>query len=270
MARFDSGVYFDSGARYDEEEPVAARERTGRMIRISRLFEIIFEDEKISFGEFYNFSKDHLARMKALDAAGQPNAGRYTALIAATQPLFDIFELHMSGRLAEQATQEGATVIRDGAIKAFKSAVSQQEGLIRAKFGRTSGPYQEFFPLGVTQYSNATLETVKALMDNFVNKAQTHQAALGADFLAQFTALRGAFAGAQEVQAQRKGAVEGMIEQRKGSRAALERQTMLNIYALAAMHVGEPERANDYFDQTKLEERESAEPEEPPPPPPTA
>lgn len=238
------------------------------MLKISRLFEIIFEDPAVSFGEFYNFSRDHLAKLKALDAVGQPNAGRYTAMIGTTQPLFDLFELHMSGRLAEQATQEGATIIRDGAVKAFKAAVSQQEGLVRAKFGKTSGQYQEFFPQGVTQYSNATLETVKALMDNFVSKAQTHQAVLGADFPALFIALRDAFVGAQDVQAQRKGAVEGMIEQRKASRAALERRTMINVHELAIMHIGEPERANDYFDQTRLEERESADPEEPTPPAP--
>lgn len=243
------------------------------MIKISRFFQIIFEDPAISYEEFRLFVKDHLDRLTRLDAAGMPMAGQLTAMIGVTQPLFDTYDILMAGRVGEQMTQEVATAVKDQALTAFQKAVSQQEGLVRAKLGRNTPQYQDFFAHGVMEYTRSTLQTVKPLMENMVTKGVKYQALLGADFVAQFTALRDTFLAAQDTQGQQKGLVESIIEQRKAARAALERQTMLNVLDLAKLHLGEPDRANDYFTQSILEERakpEEEEPDSPTPPSPPA
>lgn len=234
------------------------------MIKITRLFEDFFDDPAISIGELLRGAKDHIDRLKALNLPGQPLAGQFTAMIATTEPKYDAYEEMVSGKVGAKATRVGATFTKDEAMKNFKKAVSDNEGLIRAKFSKASAAYLEFFPEGVSQYSTATMENVLSLMDNMVSKCDKYQAELGTDVLTKFTELRAAYVAAQDAQGLKKGGEEGAIEARNTARKALTMQMTANAHDLGKRHTGAPERANDYFTQSIFEEPKKKKEEIPP------
>lgn len=99
----------------------------------------------------------------------------------------------------------------------------QREGRVRDKFAKGSGPYAEFFPQGIQEYTKARLGQIPGLLTRLITAATKYKAELGPELLAE-------------------------------NRTALELQVGKNILAIASHHFGSPERATDYFNQSLLAE----------------
>ena len=84
------------------------------------------------------------------------------------------------------AVQQGLTIAVENAVENFKKAVSQKEGIVRGNFGKNSPAYQDFFPLGLTEYNKANLQNVELLMQRMVTAANAHVSDLGIPFLTEF------------------------------------------------------------------------------------
>lgn len=82
MARYDSGVRFDSGARFDEPEGGATR-NPSTMIKISRIFEIHYDDPAHSLAELTAFGTATLQRL----IANNPGAIFNTSITGLTTAL---------------------------------------------------------------------------------------------------------------------------------------------------------------------------------------
>lgn len=237
------------------------------MFDLSKLFTIPFEDPRISFGEHLAFSREHLRRVKAQNESGD-HAGQFAAIVAATQPLFDAFSLTMTDRDSTGVEREAETLAKNQALKTFQTAVSRREGLIRSAFDRTAPQYQEFFPQGLTEYAQATLENAEVLVDRMAAKTLKYVLQLGQPIVDEFAALRTAFKAALTTQQEQTGDVANAIRQRQAARVALSRQLMLNALDLAKLFLGQPERCADFFDLSIIKEPVRAKKEEPPPAPP--
>lgn len=236
------------------------------MIDLKKYFEIPFQDPEISMDEFLLFSEDHLARLKEQNTNG-PDAGAFTALIAATQPLFDTFNNDMSDRDAATSAREGGTMTKDEALAAFQLHVRRREGTIKGEFGKPSAQYEEFFPRGLSEYTRATMANAEVLMDRMVTKATKYQAELGAGIVTEFTDLRAAFVSARAAQLGQIGGVSDARDQLWTSRGALEVQTTINALTIAIKYIGQPEKESLFFDQSKLEDPDRSAPPAPPPAP---
>ena len=220
------------------------------MINIQRFFENHLANREISAEELRQFAEDHIGKLKALPSL----PASLTALIAPTEAAFDEFDGKLSARATLQATQSGGTITKDEALQLFRTTVRQREGRVRDKFAKGSAAYAEFYPQGLQEYNKARLGQVPALLDRFIAAAGKYQADLGPELLAEFTALKATFATARDGQVEAKGDLAQARANVASTRAALELQLGKNILAIASHHLGHPERAADYFNQSLLED----------------
>ena len=233
------------------------------MINIERFFENHLENRSISAEELRQFAEDHIGKLKALPAA----PANITALTAPTEAAFDAFDAKLSARTTLQATQSGGTITKDEALQLIRTTIRQREGRIRDKFAKGSGPYAEFFPQGLMEYSRARIGQVTGLLDRLIAAATKHQAVLGPELLAEFQALKATFSTARDGQVDTKGELAQARAEVASTRIVLELQLGTNILAIASHHLGHPERAADYFNQSLLEDDTRSEEGVPSPPP---
>lgn len=233
------------------------------MINIKRVFENHLSNPQISAEELRQFTEDHIGKLKALPSLPAP----LSALLAPTEAAFDGFDEALSARTTLQATQSGGTITKDEALQLIRTTARQREGRVRDKFAKGSGPYAEFFPQGLKEINKARLGQVPGLLDRFITAATKHQAALGPELLAEFTALKATFATARDGQMDAKGDLAQARANVAATRVVLEFQVGRNLLAIASHHLGQPERAADYFNQSLLEDPTRNDEEAPTPPP---
>lgn len=269
MAIYGQAVYGEAvyGASSDPEPPVSQQFAGGTLMKIQKLFEVMFADPQISNAELSEFTFDHLGRMKSHNASG-PWAGQFAALIGATDPLYEAFKATISTEGSESALGEGLTMTKDAALKAFVELVRKRETRVKDRFGKPSPAYEEFFPRGLNEFNHVKMADAKELMDRMVLKSTKYVAQVGQEMVDEFTAARTAFMNARDTQVQQKGEVGEAAQQRRAARAALELQLQKNALTIALMFVGQPERCPDFFTQSKLENPKKAKPETPATPPP--
>lgn len=212
-----------------------------------------FDTKEISDDNIDLFTQDHIERLKA----NNPD-GKWDAIIAATEAAHQIYFTAKSEERHSTAVKEGATVTVENLATQFKALVSQKEGIIRGTWGKDSAIYQEFYPQGVTQYTNATYGNIKDLMDSYVQACTDHEAELPANFKETFTKLRDDFALARSAQLNKMGDVSGDKLATAEKRDVLEIQLMKNVLAIAADNVGNPDIIEVYFRQHYI--RSSAQP----------
>lgn len=220
------------------------------MIAIERLYQNHFANPEISAEELRQFTEDHLGKLKALPAL----PANLTALLVPTQTAFAAFDEMISIRSTLQATQSGGTITKDEALQLFRTTVRQREGRVKDKFAKGSGPYAEFFPKGLTEYSKARLGQFSGLIERLIAAAAKYQAQLGPDLLAEFTELKSTFTKARDGQVDTKGDLAQARANVATTRLALELQLGKNLLTTALHHLGHPERAVDYFNQSLLED----------------
>jgi len=220
------------------------------MITLQRLFQNHFANPEISAEELRQFTEDHLGKLKALPDL----PAHLTALLAPTQTAFDAFDEMISTRTTLQATQAGSTITKDEALQLFRTTVRQREGRVKDTFAKGSGPYAEFFPQGLTEYNKARLGQFPGLIERLITAAAKYQAQLGPELLAEFTALKTTFANARDGQVDTKGDLAQARANVATTRTTLELQLGKNLLTTALHHLGHPERAVDYFNQSLLED----------------
>lgn len=195
------------------------------MINLDRFFQNHFDTDKISDANFNKFTTDHLNRLA--------KAGTYPALLAALQPIYAAWSGSTLSEATNTAIRESYTRSVQNAVDAIRSAISQQEGTVRGKFGKDSPAYQEFFPQGVTDYNRATLGNIQEKLSRFLAAATAHSAELGAPFVTQFTALRDTFKTARDAQLASKGSIATDKSASATTRDQVETQLMKNLLTIA-------------------------------------
>ncbi|MBP9152609.1 MAG: hypothetical protein KBF73_10025 [Flavobacteriales bacterium] len=204
-----------------------------------------FAGPKISYEKLKLFAADVIARL-----TNNNGSGLFTAvlaqLVAAYQSYFgDITDVDLAS-----AIQKSFTASKDNLFNTFKAAVSRQEGLVRSTFGKDSPIYMEFFPLGLTQYSNATLANVETLMSRMAASGQAHVAELGPNFVNEFQSILTNYQAARTAQLGRKSLTSDERTERHSTRAELETQLFSAMFTVGFNYPGNVDRCMDFFDQT--------------------
>jgi len=230
------------------------------MIDLRRFFEVIFDTPEISDDKMRSFSEDHIGRIAANNTANQ-----YDTMLNDTEAAHTANFGAIDSEATLFALQQSRTVSANNAMDAFKKAVSQQEGAVRSKFNKDTPEYQEFFPLGLTEYQQANKSTIESLMTRILNAFTAHSADLGAVLVTQFTALRNNYLIARGEQIQKKGEVTASKSVTQTTRNVLEKQLQENLLTLAIEFMGNPDRGMDFFDQSIYRRETSGEGGENPP-----
>lgn len=228
------------------------------MINLETFFKNHFDTKEISDENLRKFAEVHLQRLSANNGGGD-----FTQMINDTTNAYTSYFGAITDEDTKFAVQQGLTITVNNAVQNFKKAVSQKEGLVRATFGKDSPQYQEFFPLGLTEYSNATLQNVEMLMKRFETASAAHQAQLGPALSAEFNGYLTAYTNARAAQLLKIGEVADSKTSTSLKRDEVEKELMKNVHLIGAMFVGDVNRCMDFFDQSFLRDKEKPEPQTP-------
>ena len=228
------------------------------MFKIQRYFENPFDDRKISSEELRIFAEDHIGKLSA--------HGVYATMLTPTQGCFDAFDEALSTRAEQIGSLGGDTITKDEVLQLFRTKIRQRRGRIVDVMGETSADFHEIFPQGLTYYTRATMQTAQQRLDYLLEKLTKFQAQLGAPLTAEFTSIRSSFEAARGSQVVEKGGVSTARGAVKTTRTALELQLLDNLLTLAKEFKGQPEKAAEFFDQSKLEDPTQSQDTPPPTP----
>ena len=233
------------------------------MQNLTTFFRNHFDTKEISDDKLKKFTEDHIQKMISNNTTAE-----YDTLITDTSTAYTTFYGAISDEGARYALQQALTAQMNNTVEAFKKAVSQKEGIIKGNFGKESAEYQEFFPHGASEYSQATLANIEMLMDNFVNASNNHVGVLGIPFLTEFQDCRTNYTSARDAQLQKIADVAETKTASHQNRDVLELQLHKNLHTIATMFPGDVDRCMDFFDQSFIRPSESGDEEEPTPPTP--
>lgn len=217
------------------------------MINIKVFFKNHFDTKEISDENLRKFSDIHLLRLTTNN-----NGGIYTAIITDTGIVYIAYFGAIGDEAVRTAVKEGTTVELNIAIKNFKRDVSRKEGTIRGLYGVGTGTYQEFFPQGLTAYSDADLGNIHTFTKIMMDASTAHSADLGVPFVTLFTNYHNDILAKRQAQLVLIGEVEGKRDVTETSRNALEVQLMKNVLTIAVNNIGNFSAVNTYFDQLFL------------------
>ncbi len=205
----------------------------------------IFDTPRISDENLKKFAEIHLALL----IVNNPG-GIYNALIAALTAAYNAYFGGITDEDTINAVKEGSKIAMNNIFIQFKDEASRQEGLIRAKFGKTSPQYQEFYPLGITEYTNSTLANVETLMTRIIAAGEKYKPVIGEEFNNLFTSIKDNFLFNRNTQLSLIGEVKGKKDVTIINRNTIEAQLTKNLLIIASNNVGNTEAMNTYFDQS--------------------
>lgn len=204
-----------------------------------------FADRNISYVKLNLFAADCIARL-----TNNNGSGLFTAILAQLVTAYQGYFGDINDVDLANAIQKSFTAAKDNVFNTFKATVSQQEGLVRSTFGKDDPIYLEFFPLGLSEYSKATLGNVETLINRLVDRGQAHSAQLGSGFLNTFQNIQTNYQAARTAQLGRKSTTSDQRTERHGTRAELETELFRAVFAVGMNFPGDVDRCMDFFDQT--------------------
>mgnify|MGYP001607507507 CR=1 FL=1 len=219
-----------------------------------------FANPEISEDKFDNLSLTHINRLETNNQNGD-----FAALIAATRPLYDDFHASLTIEALDRSLKEGKTITVDGAVRLLKQFASGHQVDIAFHFREGTATYEEFYPLGVSEYLRSNKKNILRLFERFKGVIQLHTDVLGNAMLTELQQKLDAFRTGRNFQLQAIGEVLEQDSESNVKRRALAIQLYRNLGTLVTMFADNPQRIIDFFLQVR-----SRKPGEAPVPPPPA
>lgn len=215
------------------------------MLNLQTYFKNPFDTSAISDDNLRKFSEDHLQRTIANNGGGI-----YSSIVDTTSPLVTTYARAIDAENLKASIQKGETLNVDNVIEEFKKKVSRREGAVRSAFGDDSAQYLEFFPLGLSEYSQLTKANVVTLMNRMKDRTEFYKVELGEAIFNEFDDLLTRYNTERNKQLQTFGSVEVLRTATSTARAALVAQLGLNLLFIAGKNLGFPARLDDFMDQS--------------------
>lgn len=217
------------------------------MLRLERIFENLFNDAKIAASTLYNFAADSIERLRANNSDGT-----FNQILEETENKYRALGESLGLLSSDESQREGRTKDMNKTFDTFQKEVSHTEGLISYTYGKDSGTYQEFYPHGVTEYYQMTLDNAEIIMDRYVTAVNAHAADLPAAVPIKFQQILTDFKDSRKKQLSEKGEVAGSRNARDNAARELQIQLTKNVLFIAYHFAAQPEKASVYFDQSIL------------------
>ena len=221
-----------------------------------------FDKKDYSRNEINLFASDFAGRLENL-----PNPVLSPDDRALVRSLLTAFQSALGVQATTIGQQVGGTLTRQQAGDAARAFISQQEGLVRAKFGKASAPYLEFYPQGISEYQRATVEGLRALLERYATAATNHSQQLGESFKSEVLALKQQYNDARDSQTAALGIHDGSSDLVNAARKALTVQLTRCLLLTAAACVDDPEAFSRWFNFGLLEADNKNKPVQPEPVP---
>ncbi|MBM3435857.1 MAG: hypothetical protein FJY07_06540, partial [Bacteroidetes bacterium] len=217
------------------------------MINFKVFFKIHFDSERIGDDDIKRYAQSHIERITANNTGS-----KYDVMLTDTTKAYTDFYNAISAEVTNEGIKQAATQSVDAILADFKTEVSFMEGVIRNAFRTSPSVIQEFFPYGLSEYSNATKSNIEMMMDRMVNACANNTARLPAGFDTNVKNLRQSYINLRSGQLQKIGTVADNKAQAATLRNTLERQLNLNLLDIAKEYLGDPVNGLKFFDQSIL------------------
>jgi hypothetical protein len=115
-------------------------------------------------------------------------------------------------------------------------------------FAQGTPQYEQFYPNGALEYTNANLGNIRLLTERWIAAANTSGSATIALFGPELQLFLDAFNNARTLQLQSAGEVIENDSDSDIARAAMVKQVYKNLLELLVIHIDDTERVIDFFD----------------------
>lgn len=219
-----------------------------------KIFTNHFASKEISDLELKSFSQDGIARLSANNGGGL-----FTTVLNDTVNAHTTYFGAITDKDVKFAVQQSLTQSKDNIVSTFKKTISEKSGIIQGTFpgGKKSPEWQEFFPLGLDEYHQASMGTIEKLLSRMVTASANHTAQLGVAFLSIWTTLQSNYTTARTLQLNKKGEVGVAREKVNTNRQPIELQWCKNLHFIGFTYPGNPEQCATFFDQSLLKNKKS-------------
>ena len=214
------------------------------MINLKRLFKNLLDDKEISIGELTNFSSDGIERLRANNPGGI-----FTTILTDTEAKHQAFEDAQASLDTDEAEREGRTIDMNIVMAAFTKKVRQVEALISWTYKEKPGIYEEFYPLGLTEYNRMTVEGAEMLITRFVKAVNKHNADLPVAVVTDFNKVLKDVEDSRKEQLKEKGEVGGSADAVRTTKRELGIQWTYNVFTIAREFIDQPQKADVYINQ---------------------
>ena len=206
-----------------------------------------FSSKNLSRENFRDLMHGTLTRM-----AGQNQAGRYTAMMAALQPHHDAYATFLGTQDEALGQRLGDTDAVATLLTEFR-AFAKKELLVDVAYvfqrqKPNPAAYLAFVPKGRSEYSQATQLTLPTLLERVATLTKKHEADLGKALAARAAQLQAAYKDARDQQGESKGGVQDDSKEEKKLRKAAARQLKLNLLAQLVLHIDAPDDVKALYD----------------------
>jgi hypothetical protein len=217
------------------------------MIAINRFADRLFNEKNITDERLGNFVDDFLKR-----ASINNKEGMYDELLLETKLKYEVYFGTITSEDTNFALQQSYTKMVDRELDKFKNLLRRRSGLVISEWGKESPEYQEFFPLGITEYTSMGKNNAEKLMTRILNAFKNHSAIFGNTVVTEFTDALNKYTATRDNQLGKKGEVSGDKQQTADNRIALEMQMQYNVLTIARNNIGKPENMKLYFTEGLL------------------
>ncbi|MGB4774355.1 MAG: hypothetical protein WBP45_04225 [Daejeonella sp.] len=206
-----------------------------------------FINSRISNANFNKMAQTHLARLKANNASKQ-----FDGLINATDPLHEEYKKALVSGSGTSSVKEVQTMSADEGIKGIRAFISRKEGVINDKFSRKSAAYQEFFPLGLSEYTQASKKNIQLITERLIKACENSEVSAINELGTELKALLDAYLDNRETQLKSIGSVKTLSNKGKTQRDQLALQLYINLLSLLLMYASDTDKVKAYYDESFL------------------
>ena len=199
-------------------------------------FEKPFDKMDISRENFATFCIDFTSALKHAVAQGEP----VSDLVNDTDTLVTSYVNALNSVTTGKSVQVSETLSVDQIIAKFKAYIANQEGLIRARLGKDSKGYKQFFPQGLSQYSKVAKKNINELLAQLIKASNTYKTEIGPETEDQLTVMQHQYQAARETQNISLKAVKYSSTDIELLGEKLKKQMYLNFLKLAIIFVDTP------------------------------
>jgi hypothetical protein len=223
------------------------------MINFFNFFENFLDTDRVSDDNLRKFVESHIQRLIANNGGGE-----FTAILTDTTNKYTSYFGSMSSEDIAFAVQQSLTATVDNMIEDFKDDVSGHKNLIAFHFPEDTPTYQEFFPLGLTEYRNATKANVELLMARMKSACTAHQAVLGPAIVVVFSGYATNYPLARNAQILKVGEVAAGKTGTATTRDDVETQVIANMHFIGFTFPGNVTECMKFFDQSIIRPSQSS------------
>jgi len=217
------------------------------MIELIRYFRILFMSENLSRERLKDFCEDHIQRL-----TNNNPGGIFTGILTTVTAAYNAYFGDLSSESLNQAVQEGKTVAMQESRVALEKNLSENEKLIAYTYRNNAPVYEEFYPLGMTEYLRADLTTLQTITQRYLTVLTNHAADFTPAFVTEYTTRRTTFVNNRNAQMAAMGDVAAERSDLATTRPALAHRLTENLLTIALQYLGDETKADVYFDQAIL------------------